>query len=322
MSDVPSLLALRPVSTVHRLEPRSEACPLSLRHLAGALATAGMTMPVFAAPFPAIARAALVAAKGARAVVGLSLPARVEPEPWFAVVARAADELAPRVPFFVSGEVTLEGDAGIESGFAASHRLLEAGVTHLAVDVSAVSLPRRAEAAARIAGLAAEREIAVDCALPASDGAPDVDEAIAYLEEFEGFGVRADVVSVRCRAPADAAAAGTEARALAALGAAIVRPILRRGLLPDAAVAAVRSARLCAVEDGGRALAAGARAARSDAAARAAAGEGDGKAGPLSPEAANRVEALAYAEASALLEALGAAGSAPLAEAALTARRR
>ena len=319
MSAVPSLLALRPVSTVHRLEARSEACPLSLRHLAGALAAAGVTMPIFAAPFPAVARAALVAAKEARAVVGLSLPARVEPEPWFAVVARAADELAPRLPFFVSGEVTLEGDAGIESGFAASHRLLEAGVTHLAVDVSAVSLPRRAEAAARLAGLAAEREIAVDCALPATDGPPDVDEAIAYLEEFEGFGVRADVVSVRCRAPRDAAAAEAEARALAALGAALVRPILRRGLLPDASLAAVRSARLCAVEDGGRALAAGARAARNDG-ARAAPAEGDGRA--LSPEAVNRFEALAYAEASALLEALGASGSAAIAEAALTARRR
>src|SRR6185369_13358387 len=80
MSAVPSLLALRPVSTVHRLEARSEACPLSLRHLAGALAAAGVTMPIFAAPFPAVARAALVAAKEARAVVGLSLPARVEPE--------------------------------------------------------------------------------------------------------------------------------------------------------------------------------------------------------------------------------------------------
>jgi hypothetical protein len=67
-----------------------------------------------------------------------------------------------------------------------------------------------------------------------------------------------------------------------------------------------------AVEDGGRALAAGARAARSEA-ARTAAGEG----GALSPEAVNRIEALAYSEASALIDALGAAGSAMAVETAL-----
>ncbi|MFL5272511.1 MAG: hypothetical protein ACJ79E_10655, partial [Anaeromyxobacteraceae bacterium] len=196
------------------------------------------------------------------------------------------------------------------------------GVTHLAVDVSAVSLPRRAEAAARLAGVAAEREIAVDCALPATDALPSVDDAIAYVEEFEGFGVRADIVSVRCRPPADAASALAEARALGALAAALGRPVLRRGPLPDVAIPALRASGVCAVEDGGRALAAGARAARNDAAARAAAGQADGKAGPLSPEAVNRVEALAYAEASALLDALGASGSAAIAEAALIPRRR
>jgi hypothetical protein len=314
---VPSLLALRPVSTVHRLEARSEACPLSLRHLAGALASVGAPMPIFAAPFPAVARAALVAAKGARAVIGLSLPARVAPEPWFAVVARAADELAPRLPFFVSGEVTLDGDGGIEAGFAAAHRLLEAGVTHLAVDVSALSLERRAEAAARLAGLAAEREIAVDCALPVADALPTIDGAIAYVEEFEGFGVRADIVSLRCRPPADDASAQEEVRALTALGAALGRPVLRRGALPDVAVAALRASGVCAVEDGGRALAAGARAARSDAAVRTASGEADARGAALSPEAVNRVEALAYSEASALLDALGVAGSAAAVEVAL-----
>lgn len=51
-----SLLALRPVSAVHRLAPRSEACPLAPRDVVRALA-------VVAARLTAVARGALLAAE-------------------------------------------------------------------------------------------------------------------------------------------------------------------------------------------------------------------------------------------------------------------
>jgi hypothetical protein len=302
-----SLLAFRPASAVHRLGPRSEACPLSLREVARGLADGAPPALIVAAPHPAVARAALMAAKGARAAVGIALPGGAEPDPWFAAVAQAADDLAPRLPFFACADVAVAGgdDAAIDAAFAAAHRLVEAGVTHLAVDVAAVPLARRAEAAARVAGIAAERELAVDCLLP--PGALDPDDAVAYVEEFEGFGVRADVVSVRCAAPADPGAAAAEARALAEARVALGRPLVRRGTLTDAAARAARVAGLFAAEDGGRAVAAGARAARAAGEDRAA--------------AAARLEALAYAEIAALLEAIGAVGSALAVEAALLGRR-
>jgi hypothetical protein len=308
---VPSLLALRLASTVQRLPPRSEACPLSLRPVARALAGAGGAIPIVAAPHPAVARAALIAAKGARALVALALPAGAAPEPWFAALAEAADELAPGLPFVACGDVVVasDGDGAIDAAWTEARRLVEAGLTHLAVDVSAVTPARRARTAARVAAAAAERELAVECPLPA--GATGQDEAVAYLEEFEGSGARADLVSVRCAAPGDAAAAAAEAQALGALAAALGRPLVRRGPLPDAALAAVRSARPLAVEDGGRALDAGASAARG-------ASGPDGTPGV----AAGRLEAFAYAEVGALLDALGAAGTARAVEAALGAGRR
>jgi hypothetical protein len=144
-----SLLAFRPASAVHRLAPRNEACPLSLREVARGLPEGAPPTLIVAAPHPAIARAALMAAKGARAAVGIALPGGAEPGPWFAAVAQAADDLAPRLPFFACADVAVGGgdDAAIDAAFTAAHRLVEAGVTHLAVDVAAVPLARRAEPA-------------------------------------------------------------------------------------------------------------------------------------------------------------------------------
>ncbi|HVI74949.1 MAG TPA: hypothetical protein VM683_08195 [Anaeromyxobacteraceae bacterium] len=312
-----SLFALRPVAAVHRLPPRSEACPLSLRDVLRGLAGRARALPVFVAPLPAVARAALVAAQEARAVVGIALAAGVAPEPWFDAVARAADELAPRLPFFASAEVVIEpGEGALERAYAEAHRLVEAGVGHLAVDVAAVALPRRAQAAARVAGVASERELAVECVL-APDAASEPAAAAAYLEEFEGWGVRADLVGVRCPAPAGRGEADRERAALDALSEALARPVLRRGPLGSDAAHAFTGGRLRVCEDGGAALAAGWRALPPELRGR---GAGARDRAPLEP-ASERTEALAYAEAAALVEALGAGGTAPELLAALGVRR-
>ncbi|HET9599410.1 MAG TPA: hypothetical protein VFP65_27800, partial [Anaeromyxobacteraceae bacterium] len=259
------LLALRPVAAVHRLPPRSEACPLSLTDLLRLLEGGpGGPLPVVATPFAGVARAALLAAKDARAVVGLACVAiGVSPDAWFDAVCRAADELAPGLPFFLSADVRVEaGAGGVARAVARGQALVEAGVGHLAVDVSALALPHRAEAAARVAGFAAEREIAVECVLPGDGAAPDPDDAAAFVEEFEGWGVRADVVGARLAAAGDGAEARRQALALALLARAIPgRWLARRGPLSPALAETLRrhpALRLC--DDGAAAVAAGRRA--------------------------------------------------------------
>jgi hypothetical protein len=313
------LLALRPVNVVRRLEPRSEACPLSLREILYGLEGRRATLPVVAAPLTAVARGALIAAKEAGAVLGLALPDGRAPEPWFAAVTRAADEIAPRLPIFLSGEVRVEdGENGLERAFAGAYRLLEAGVTHLGLDVSAVALSRRAQAAAQVAGPAAEREIAVDAVLPPADLDPD--RAAAFLEEFEGWGVHADVVSIRLPAALDDAQARAQLSALDALGSALGgRAVLRRGPLSPALAAAMAGSSLRLCEDGGLALSAGLRAIPGELRAGPAA-DAPGREVELSPAVSDRLEALVYSEVSSLVERLGACGTAPGLASAIAAR--
>jgi len=302
-----SLLALRPVNAVHRLEPRSEACPISLREIVRALEGRSGTLPIVAAPIAAVARGALLAAKEATAVVGLAIPPHSAPER----VARAADELAPRLPFFVSAEVRVEdGDDGLERAFVAAHRLVEAGITHLAIDVSAVALARRAQAAAQVAGFAAEREIAIDAVLPVAGGAVDPESAIAFVEEFEGWGMRADVVSARLPPAGDAEVARAQLAALDALGTELGgRAVLRRGPLSPALAAGMAASSLRLCEDGGTALSAGLRAVPAELRSAAEGEQGRGEVA-LPDAVSDRLEALVYAEVATLLDQLGAAGTA------------
>jgi hypothetical protein len=313
-----SLLALRPVGAVHRLPSGSEACPLSLREIVGALPRR-VTVPIVAAPLAPVARAALVAAREAGAVVGLALAPGLAAEPWFAAVTSAADEVAPGLPFFLSAEVRVEdGDAAIERARVVAHGLVEAGLTHVAIDVSEVALQRRAQAAAHVAGFAGERELAVECVLPSGVAHPDA--AAAYVEEFEGWGLRADVLGVRQAAPQGELEIRAQLGGLAALSTALGgRALLRRGPLPEGLARRLRGTAVTACEDGGAALAAGLRALPPELRARP---PGEGRRGPVTlPDAvADRLEALAYAEVAALLERLGVGRSADDVAAALARR--
>jgi hypothetical protein len=305
------LLALRPVNALHALRRAGadrEACPLSLTWIARSLAASRATLPIACAPIPAVARAVLVAAHEAGAVVGLSPLPGAAPEAWFASVARAADELAPRLPIFLSAEVSVgEAVEDLPRACAAAHRLVEAGITHLAIDVTQVPLARRSQAAAEVAVPAAERELAVDCVLPADCGR-DPEVAAAFLEEFEGWGARADLVSLRLAAAGSAAEARRQGAALDAVAAACAgRPVVRRGPLAGRTLSALRGAALRLSADGGRTLAAGLRGLPRG---PRAAGRGSRGVVELSAATAARVEALAYAEAASLIERLGAAGTA------------
>ena len=313
------LLAYRPASVVDRLGARSEACPLATRELLLAAVELGRILPVVQAPIAAVARAALVAARELDAALGLALPVDVPPEPWFAAVARAADEVAAGLPIFLSGEVVVPGEGATQVERAArdAWRLVEAGLTHLAVDAAAVAPEERGRVVADVAQAAFEHGASLDVVVPLAEGAQAGPRAAAILDELAARGTPADVASVRCPAPADDDEARVQAAALARIAQALSGvPLMRRGgTTPRLVELLLRSpVKLC--DDGG---AAGARAlglVPFDLVASPGEGE-ETRASPLeravaelSDETADRLEARAYVDAIDFLERLGARGSA------------
>jgi hypothetical protein len=313
------LLAFRPVAAVHRLPRHSQACPLSLRDVLRALPER-RPLPIFRVPLPALARAVLLAARQARSAVGLAPAPGQPPEPWFDAVARAADELAPRLPLFLSGEVAVgRGEGALERARGLAHRLVEAGLTHLAVDVSLVAAADRARAAAEVTASAVEREVAVECRCPQGDGGPDPEEAAAFLDELHGWGLSPDAIGVRCPAPEGVEETRAQAKRLAAVAAALGRTrLVRRGPATSLLLRICGPAGVTAVDDGGRVMEAGLSALtpreREDLARRIEEGRPTG----IPEAAAARLEGLAFAEAGAVLEALGAQGTGEVVEAGLS----
>jgi hypothetical protein len=313
------ILAFRPASVVERLGPRSGACPISTRELLRPAAALRLVLPVVRVPVTAVARGALVAAKELQATLGLALPAGASPGPWFAAIARAADEVAAGLPIFLCGEVRVDGEGGtqVERAVGEAWRLVDGGITHLAVDAAAVTPGERGRVVGEIAAAAAEHGACLDVVVPLADGAQAGRRAAAVLEELERRGTPADVASVRCLPPADDAEARLQAGALARICHALRGvPVMRRGAATPALLALLRGSPVVVCEDGG-AVAARALALLPDA-TRA---QDDGRetrqdpleraAAELAPEVAERLEARAYVDALDFLERLGAAGSAP-----------
>lgn len=323
------LLAFRPASVVGLLAPRSEACPLSTRELLAPARAAGIVLPLVHAPIAAVARGALVAARELDAVLGLALPPGVPPEPWFAAVARAADEVAGGLPVFLAGEVVVEGEAEaqVERAARRAWRLVAAGLTHVAVDLGAVAPDARAPVGGEVARPAAEQGACVDVVLSLADGMQGVACAAALLDELAGRGVAPDLVSVRCPAPVDADEARSQAGALARVCQALSgAPLLRRGPVTSDLLERLRGSPLRGCDDGGAAAAQALdlvpleRAADSPPAEDARESPLERAAATLPGDAAERVEARAYVDALEFMERLGARGSAGRIGAALRSR--
>ncbi|HVP66587.1 MAG TPA: hypothetical protein VMT17_04935 [Anaeromyxobacteraceae bacterium] len=297
MTDWPAL-AFRPPTVRNRLRRGSRACPLALRDVVGGMVGEAFALPIVWAPSLAVARAALVAAKEAGSALGLVAPTEA-PERWFDVVTAVADEIAPGLPLLLSAVVVLlPGPIDRARALRQAQRLVDAGMTHLVVDLDAVDPELRAEELARVAEPALERGLGVECLLPAGEGGlPAPEEAFSFLAELGTLGASPDLAGVRLArgGPGDAGfwrsieslADATGGVPLALRGAPAAR--IARGLRPGL----VR-----AVDDGG---------------AAAAASGVDG--------AAERAEARAYAEAGSLVDAVRAEGSAAVVAAALQRSR-
>jgi hypothetical protein len=306
------ILAFRPARVVERLEPRSTACPLSSKDLIRAAASLRLTLPLVRAPTPGVARAALVAAKQLYSVLGLALPAGSPPGPWFDAVVRAADEVAAGLPIFLAGEVKVSGrrEAEVEQAFEEAWALADAGLTHLTVDLSALSSDVRAEALERVAAPALERGLGLDCVVLRGGQV----EAGALFRDLVIANTAPDVASLPFEAPGSSEEVRQQVRELLSLCAALSgTPVLRRGPVTPELLRSLAGSPVAGCEDGGRAaevalvsleVSAGDRDERSREAplARAEAGLGEGDRA--------RLEALAYGEVLDFLERLGATDSA------------
>jgi len=312
-------LAFRPASVVARLPARSGACPLSVRELLGPANAAGLVLPLVQAPVSGVARGALVAAKELKAVLGLALPRDTPARPWFDAVAAAADEVAAGLPIFLSAELVVEGEGAtqVERAARMAWELVDAGLTHLAVDVAAISVAERGRVAGEVAQAAFERGLSVELVLPLGEGQAAA-RAAALFEELAARGPAPDLAGVRCPAPRDDEEARLQAASLARLSQAIgCVPLMRRGPITPRLVELLRASPVKACEDGG---AAAARALGLVPAPTGGEAEGLGSresaleraAGALSGADADRLEARAYVEVVDLLERLGGRGGAPV----------
>jgi hypothetical protein len=302
---VSRILAFRPATVVARLAPRSDACPLSARELLGPGPELRLVLPIVRAPCAAIARAVLVAAKELNAVVGLALPAGEVPEAWFAEVTSAADELAAGLPILLSGEVVVGGEGAMEVARASRQawRLAQAGLTHLALDVSAVGAAERGRILCELGRAGAEHGICVEAIVPLGDGSQLGRHAAVMLEQAAAT----DVVGVRCHAPADAAEARLQAAALARTCQVLTgTPLWRRGPVTAALLELLRGSPVRACEDGGSVAALAVGSIPQDGGEVSPARTG----ADLPGDGADRLEARAYVEAVDMMERLGASGSA------------
>jgi hypothetical protein len=246
------ILAFRPARVVERLEPRSTACPLSSKDLIRAAASLRLTLPLVRAPTPGVARAALVAAKQLYSVIGLALPAGSPPGPWFEAVVRAADEVAAGLPIFLAGEVRVTGrrEVEVEQAFQEAWLLADAGLTHLTVDLSAVSGDFRAEALERVAAPALERGLGLDCVVLRGGQA----EAEALFRDLAIVNTVPDVASLSLEAPASPEEVRQQVRELLSLCAALSgTPVLRRGPVTKELLQSLAGSPVAGCEDGGRA---------------------------------------------------------------------
>jgi hypothetical protein len=287
-----------------------------VRDLLAPAGAAGIVLPLVQAPIAAVARGALVAAKELGAVLGLALPPGTPARAWFDGVAAAADEVAAGLPIFLSADVVVEGEGAtqVEEAARRGWELVDAGLTHLAVDVGAISVAERGRIAGEVAQAGFERGLGVEVVVPLGEGQA-ASRAAALFEELADHGQTPELAGIRCPAPRDDEEARLQAVALARLSQAIAGvPVMRRGPVSPRLLELLRASPVKGCEDGG---AAAARAlglvpppaeGGVDAASRESPLER--AAGTLSSEETDRLEARAYVETVDLLERLGGRGGA------------
>jgi hypothetical protein len=307
------IFAFRPARAAERLGRRNEACPLAPGELVGPAAGLGVILPVVRASAAPVARGALVAAKELHAPLGLAVPAGArDPGRWFDEVTGAADEVAAGLPIFLSGEVVVAGEGGpqLERAREQVWALLDAGVTHVALDATAIAPAQQGRVLADLAAPILERGVALDVVVELAGLVPRAARSVAIVDELRRVGVVPALVSARCPAVEDASGAREQVGLLDRLSDALRGvPLMRRGPVSEALLGELTQGRVALLDDGGAAEARAEAAIPDHLDLHAPGPRGESRvalaAEALLGDDLDRLEAWAYLETFGLLERLG-----------------
>ena len=331
MNVLDKVLTLRPTSVVARLGSASRLPVLNPRELAKSLEGTPLALPCLPVPLRSMLPGLLAAGRGEDAVLGLVCPHpladRGSAERFMAAVQEVAEADGHARPLFLqAGPVRVPGTAPASLGPLQEglFRLVETGFSLVSLDVTRLPARAAVEAVLRLSETVMERELALEVSLPAASEGEELDGARLLLEGLgrQGSGVRFLRVSE--------AVLGEEAqdvqflRGLVELagqhGAGVaVGEAARRSVrvLPTYVAAGVKKVE-CSAPFERLALASYPEPVREqleEKARKAGVGAGQvlgmlgGQLAPLEAADAGRLEALTFAEASEVIEALGASGS-------------
>ncbi|WNG17981.1 hypothetical protein [Cystobacter fuscus] len=189
MNVLDKVLTLRPTSVVSRLGPASRLPVLSPRELAKALENAPAALPCLPVPARPMLPGLLAAARGEDAVLGLVCPHpladRGAAERFVAAVQEVAEADGHARPLFLqAGPVRVTGTAPaslapVQDGL---FRLVDTGFSLLALDVSRLPASAAVEAVLRLSETLVEREFALEVSLPGGPEGEELEGARILLE--------------------------------------------------------------------------------------------------------------------------------------------
>ncbi|WP_434379803.1 hypothetical protein [Melittangium boletus] len=331
MNVLDKVLTLRPTSVVARLGPASRLPVLNPRELSRALEGQPTALPCLPVPVPTMLPGLLAAGRGQDAVLGLVCPhplaERGAAERFVAAVQQVAEADGHARPLFLqAGPVRVPGAAPASLGPLQEglFRLVEAGFSLVSLDVTRLPAPAAVEAVLRLSETLIERELALEVSLPAGAEGEELDGARLLLEGIARRGATVRFLRVPEAALGEEAQDVQFLRGLVELagqhGADVaVGEAARRSVrvLPTYVAAGVKKVE-CSAPFERLALVSYPEAVRAqleDKARKAgvAAGQVLGLLGaqlaPLSAADEGRLEALTFAEASEIIEALGASAT-------------
>lgn len=208
MNDHERILRLRPANVVGRLGEDSTLPILEPRRLGRALWEKGVPLLCVPVLIPPVMAGLLRAARELDAVIGLYCPALYErpvaAEAFITALKREGEGLH-RKPFFLqAGPLRLNSSspAALEQAYAVACKLLDAGFSLLSLDGSRLGVANSVQACGELMQATMGKGVAVELTAPRNAGGRTSSEGLRnYLQCLEKAGARPDFVRVGVQLP-------------------------------------------------------------------------------------------------------------------------